>query len=133
MDQVPVSSSFVRMCQTLHSEHLSHSHSHSLTHSQLRLGTVLKLMDICACLSIEHLSRTSCVTASMDHLVFSNECVTAGEALNIEASVVRCFNSSAEVVCRVVIDPAMSLHSHSQSKSRGVRCLVSCCELHRIV
>ena len=40
MNQVPLSSSFVRMCQTLHSEHLSHSHPHSLTHSQ-RLGTVL--------------------------------------------------------------------------------------------
>lgn len=115
-----MSSSFVRMRQTIHLEDINVNKMTNESH--IRLGNVLKFMDICACLSIENLSKTSCVTASMDHLVFSNECVMAGEAMSIEASVIRCFNSSAEVVCRVVIDPAMSLHS---GQSEDVRCLVS--------
>ena len=119
MDRVPVSTSFVRMCQTIHLEDTLVNRATNESH--IRLGNLLKFMDICACLSIESLSKASCVTASMDHLVFANEAIMPGESISIEASVVRCFNSSAEVVCRVILDPDLSLHTGGDD----VRCLVS--------
>lgn len=70
---------------------------------------MLSLQDICACLSIERISRCSCVTASMDHLVFdSTRDVNDGDAMVVEAKVVRCYNSSAEIIVRVLLDPSLS-------------------------
>lgn len=66
---------------------------------------MLKYMDICACLSAERLAKASCVTLSMDHLVFDDTVrVTDGEAMIVEAKVVRAFNSSAEVLAEVFVD-----------------------------
>jgi acyl-CoA hydrolase len=48
----------------------------------------------------------------MDHLVFTDgpggRGVNHGDALLIEATVVRCYTTSAEVLCRVLIDPSLS-------------------------
>lgn len=80
----------------------SHRSDHGIS---IRLGPILKYMDICACLSAERLAKTSCVTLSMDHLVFDDTIqVSDGEAMIIEAKVVRSFNSSAEVLAEVFID-----------------------------
>jgi len=68
-------------------------------------------MDICACLSIEKIAKSSCVTASMDHLVFSSDkSFRDGDVMVVEAQVVRCFNTSAEVVVRVMSVPSLSPH-----------------------
>lgn len=52
----------------------------------------------------------------MDHLVFdSNHLARDGDAMIIEAQVVRCFNTSAEVVVHVLLDPSLSSYSGSGS------------------
>lgn len=108
MNQVPVSESFTRMCQKIYSEDCTVDASNSAL-SHIRLGVVLKYMDICACLSVEKIAQSSCVTASMDHLVFSNDqTFSDGDVMMVEAQVVRCFNTSAEVVVRVMTDPSLS-------------------------
>jgi acyl-CoA hydrolase len=96
------------MCQKIHSEDCNVDPSNRSL-SYIRLGVVLKFMDICACLSIEKIAKSSCVTASMDHLVFSNDkAFSDGDVMVVEAQAVRCFNTSAEVVVRVMSNPSLS-------------------------
>lgn len=136
MDQLPVSKSAVTMCQSIYSEDCRVNKVTKESH--VRLGVLLKYMvyfyhnlvvfsillivslmkDICACLSIEKLAKASCVTASMDHLIFtSNRCIHDGEAVLVEAKVVRCFNKSAEVIVRVNVDSSMSLENTSAEET----------------
>ena len=62
-------------------------------------------MDICACLSAERLAKSSCVTLSMDHLVYDDSISCSdGDILVVEAQVIRAFNTSAEVLAKVYLD-----------------------------
>lgn len=98
----------VRMCHVLQGGDLNECQGVST-------GLLLRWMDICACLSAEKLSKTSCVTLSMDHLVlnvpggpgFSPAAVGLGCAIIVEASVVQVWNTSTEIVVRVLTDPHM--------------------------
>eukprot|EP01134_Creolimax_fragrantissima_P004500 CFRG4500T1 len=64
--------------------------------TSLMTGSVLKLMDTCACLSAENHAGYPAVTASMDDLVIANT-VYEGELLVIKGKVNRAFNTSMEV------------------------------------
>jgi len=71
----------------------------------IRLGPILKYMDICACLSAERLAKSSCVTLSMDHLILDEKIsCSEGDLMIIESQVVRAFNTSAEVLSVVYKD-----------------------------
>jgi acyl-CoA hydrolase len=99
----------VRMCHVI-------SHGDLNECQGVSTGLLLRWMDICACLSAEKLSKTSCVTLSMDHLVLnvpdgspgvSSAAVGLGCAIIVEASVVQVWNTSTEIIVRVLTDPHM--------------------------
>ena len=71
----------------------------------LREGALLKLMDLCTCASAERLAEQSCVTLSMDDLVFVDTRIRLGETLEIRSQVNRAWNTSMEVGCTVLADP----------------------------
>jgi acyl-CoA hydrolase len=58
----------------------------------VRAGTMLRWMDVRACLSAERLSRSSKVTLSMDDLMFNAE-FCEGECIKVMAQVTRAFNT----------------------------------------
>eukprot|EP00941_MAST-03F_sp_MAST-3F-sp1_P004291 g4291.t1 len=62
----------------------------------LEPSILLKWMDIAACLAAERHARKSCVTLSMDDLVFSSR-VVVGDALRLQAQVNCAFRTSMEV------------------------------------
>jgi acyl-CoA hydrolase len=67
----------------------------------VRVGPLLKFMDICACLSAERLSKASSVTLSMDTLTFEAE-ACEGDTICVIAQVTRAFNTSVEILVVVL-------------------------------
>mmetsp|Transcript_41464 Transcript_41464/g.121276 ORF Transcript_41464/g.121276 Transcript_41464/m.121276 type:complete len:127 (-) Transcript_41464:7-387(-) len=64
----------------------------------LSLGTLLKWMDITACLAAERHCRTNCVTISMDEVHFDADArVGVGHAVSLRGQVNNAFNTSMEV------------------------------------
>mmetsp|Transcript_61350 Transcript_61350/g.164773 ORF Transcript_61350/g.164773 Transcript_61350/m.164773 type:complete len:934 (-) Transcript_61350:288-3089(-) len=101
---VPMSHSRIRMCHIIQLEDCGTGVGGDYRRGGVRLGPVLNWMDMCACLSAERVAGISCVTVSMDHLSFDSTKARDGDAMIVEAQLVRAFKSSAEVVVRVYAD-----------------------------
>jgi acyl-CoA hydrolase len=69
----------------------------------LRGGTLMHWMDICAALSAAKHSGKVCVTASVDEINFLGP-VKLGQVVHLRASVNRAFNTSMEVGVRVEVE-----------------------------
>ena len=80
------------------------SHMLNGTLGVVRIGELLKSMDIAACMSAERHSLCSSVTLSMDDVNFSDARAQPGDLLVIRSRVNRAFKTSMEVGLRVEIE-----------------------------
>ncbi|XP_022534331.2 acyl-coenzyme A thioesterase 11 isoform X2 [Astyanax mexicanus] len=85
---------------------------HANHRTELSVGQLLKWMDSTACLSAERHAGCSCVTASVDDILFERT-ISVGQVVNIRAKVNRAFNTSMEVGVMVSCE---DLYSNSHWK-----------------
>ena len=82
----------------------------------LLTGTLLKWMDIIACLSAEKQANVPCVTASVDDLRIEKR-IMAGQVVNLKAWINRVFNTSMEVEVSVDYEDFTEQEKHSVCKA----------------
>nr|XP_056704778.1 acetyl-coenzyme A thioesterase [Euleptes europaea] len=88
----------VHTCKTIDPAHANH-------HGALSAGQLLKWVDTTACLAAEKHAGFSCVTASVDDILFE-ETARVGQIISINAKVNRAFTTSMEVGVKVTLqDP----------------------------
>jgi len=77
----------------------------------LLTGTLLKWMDIIACLAAEKQANVPCVTASVDDLQITRT-VTLGQVITLKAWINRAFNTSMEVEVSVSSEDINDIEKH---------------------
>ncbi|XP_038177520.1 LOW QUALITY PROTEIN: acetyl-coenzyme A thioesterase [Arvicola amphibius] len=76
--------------------------AHADSRGELSAGQLLKWMDTTACLAAEKHAGMSCVTASMDDILFEDT-ARIGQIITIRAKVTRAFNTSMEISIKVIV------------------------------
>ncbi|KAL6088459.1 hypothetical protein STEG23_031420 [Scotinomys teguina] len=75
---------------------------HADSRGELSAGQLLKWMDTTACLAAEKHAGISCVTASMDDILFEDT-ARIGQIITIRAKVTRAFSTSMEISIKVIV------------------------------
>lgn len=73
--------------------------------SEVQVGHILRLLDICSCLSAEKHAKKPCVTVTLDDLIFENK-INPGDIVHFAAKVSRAFTTSMEVGTTVEAESA---------------------------
>uniref|UniRef100_A0A3L7I5N7 Acetyl-coenzyme A thioesterase n=1 Tax=Cricetulus griseus TaxID=10029 RepID=A0A3L7I5N7_CRIGR len=76
--------------------------AHADSRGELSAGQLLKWMDTTACLAAEKHAGISCVTASMDDILFEDT-ARIGQIITIRAKVTRAFSTSMEISIKVIV------------------------------
>nr|XP_021519507.1 acyl-coenzyme A thioesterase 12 [Meriones unguiculatus] len=76
--------------------------AHADSRGELSAGQLLKWMDTTACLAAEKHAGISCVTASMDDVLFEDT-ARIGQIITIRAKVTRAFSTSMEISIKVIV------------------------------
>ncbi|XP_036063042.1 acetyl-coenzyme A thioesterase [Onychomys torridus] len=76
--------------------------AHADSRGELSAGQLLKWMDTTACLAAEKHAGLSCVTASMDDVLFEDT-ARIGQIITIRAKVTRAFSTSMEISIKVIV------------------------------
>ncbi|XP_051028357.1 acetyl-coenzyme A thioesterase [Acomys russatus] len=76
--------------------------AHADSRGELSAGQLLKWMDTTACLAAEKHAGMSCVTASLDDVLFEDT-ARIGHIITIRAKVTRAFSTSMEISIKVIV------------------------------